>query len=141
LDRVGRIHSHTTPRYNVGEYKSRLVWLLKHFSPTQGQKRQRVEQVVRKNRQRRAQWAFFIIDLSFFYCMFFLLEFVGPCHLVRRSTTRPTASFWAFFFLSLSQEGQDCVYLPLARWVPLVAPAGSTAAQIYPPSCPQIIQD
>jgi hypothetical protein len=82
----------------VGEYKSRLVWLLKHFSPTQGQKRQRVEQVVRKNRQRRAQWAFFIIDLSFFTGCFFLLEFVGPCHPVRRSTTRPTASFWAFFF-------------------------------------------
>lgn len=101
MDRVGRIHSHTTPRYNVGGYKSRLVWLLKHFSPTQGQKRQRVEQVVRKNRQRRAQWAFFIIDLSFFYCMFF---FARICRSLPSGSAinNPPHSLILGFFLSFS---------------------------------------
>ena len=85
----------------MGGYKSRLVWLLKHFSPTQGQKRQRVEQVVRKNRQRRAQWAFFIIDLSFFYRMFF---FARICRSLPSGSAinNPPHSLILGFFLSFS---------------------------------------
>jgi hypothetical protein len=129
MDSVGQSwthpQSHDPHDTTWGRDKSSLDWLLKHFSPTQGQKRLRVEQVVKKIGSAQSAMDFF-----FYRFVFLLLEFVGPClpSGLGDSTTRPTASFWVFFFILSSTRpriiaiGSMCPTALLLRSIPLLPP-------------------
>ena len=128
MDSVGQSwthpQSHDPHDTTWGRDKSSLDWLLKHFSSTQGQKRLRVEQVVKKIGSAQSAMVFFLSICLFTAGICRSLPAIGP----RRFYDPPHSLILGFFFILSSTRpriiaiGSMCPTALLLRSIPLLPP-------------------